>query len=371
MLTQEKPIRRVLMTADAVGGVWTYALDLCSALDKSGITVCLALMGAHASKKQLEEAAKIPNLVIHQSDYKLEWMHEPWADVELAAGWLLKLESTFKPDIIHLNGYVHASIAWSAPVVVVAHSCVLSWWQAVKHEPAPNEWTAYKNAVQRGLRAANAVVSISQSYSNEIQRIYGPLNNLRVIYNGRDSHLLRSAEKKMKAFAMGRIWDEAKNLPMLAELTNRHNIPIVIAGNNNHPDTGTSISIPNVTLAGILSPAEVSEHLPESYIYIMPAKYEPFGLSVLEAALSGCLLLLADIPTFRELWSDAALFFNPNDPLELDQLLDYVILHPVECGQMIERSSKRSKNLSLENMANSYVSLYKSLIREEQFAISS
>ncbi len=32
----------------------------------------------------------------------------------------------------------------------------------------------------------------------------------------------------------------------------------------------------------------------------LPARYEPFGLSVLEAALSGCALVLGDIPSLRE-----------------------------------------------------------------------
>ena len=37
--------RRVLMTADTVGGVWTYALDLSAGLGRSGIEVVLATMG--------------------------------------------------------------------------------------------------------------------------------------------------------------------------------------------------------------------------------------------------------------------------------------------------------------------------------------
>ena len=37
--------RRLLMTTDAVGGVWTYALDLAHDLTKVGVTVSLAVVG--------------------------------------------------------------------------------------------------------------------------------------------------------------------------------------------------------------------------------------------------------------------------------------------------------------------------------------
>ena len=37
--------RRVLMTADAVGGVWTYALELAAGLDRAGVAVVFAVMG--------------------------------------------------------------------------------------------------------------------------------------------------------------------------------------------------------------------------------------------------------------------------------------------------------------------------------------
>src|SRR3546814_15067984 len=48
-------------------------------------------------------------------------------------------------------------------------------------------------------------------------------------------------------------------------------------------------------------------------IFVSPSLYEPFGLAVLEAAMSGCALLLSDIPTFRELWDGAAVFTPAGD----------------------------------------------------------
>ena len=44
-MTAREP-RHVLMTADTVGGVWTYAVELVRALAPHRVTVALATMGA-------------------------------------------------------------------------------------------------------------------------------------------------------------------------------------------------------------------------------------------------------------------------------------------------------------------------------------
>ena len=138
-MTDGSGVSRLLMTADAVGGVWTYALDLARAMSSKGISIALATMGRPPDRAQRAAARRIPNLELFESTFKLEWMDDPWADVRLAGDWLLDLSTRVRPDIIHLNGYVHAALPWPAPTIVVGHSCVLSWWEAVKREPASRE----------------------------------------------------------------------------------------------------------------------------------------------------------------------------------------------------------------------------------------
>jgi glycosyltransferase involved in cell wall biosynthesis len=362
MNPQHNYIRQILMTADAAGGVWTYTLDLCASLNEFGIRICLAIMGAPLSSSQQTEAEQIPNLTVRQSTYKLEWMDDPWEDVEQAGRWLLALEKEIRPDLIHLNGYSHASLNWTAPVVIVAHSCVLSWWHAVKQENAPESWNVYQERVKQGLQRADAVVAVSHTYSNELQSVYGKISNLSVIYHGRNSQAFYVLEKKNQAFAMGRIWDEAKNLEILGKLSGKINLKILLAGDNTHPETKKKVDIHQVESLGLLSQSAIKKHLAESFIYIHPALYEPFGLSVLEAALSGCLLVLANIPTFQELWQNTALYFDPRNPDELEQVLKYIRQHPQVCRGLINRSSERARLYSVDTMGQHYYYLYESLV---------
>src|SRR5437016_556960 len=101
--------KRILMTADGVGGVWTYALDLCRSLGPRGIEVGLATMGQPLAAAQQREAKALPNVRVFESAFRLEWMEEPWEDVKMAGAWLLRIRDRFQPDLVHLNGYVHGA----------------------------------------------------------------------------------------------------------------------------------------------------------------------------------------------------------------------------------------------------------------------
>ncbi|HWK11418.1 MAG TPA: glycosyltransferase family 4 protein, partial [Vicinamibacterales bacterium] len=197
-------IRRVLMTADGVGGVWTYALDLARGLAGHGISVDLAVMGPALTDEQRREAAR-DGLTPLEGPYRLEWMDAPWEDVERASRWLLDVERALQPDIVHLNGFCHGRLPWNAPVVVVGHSCVRSWWQAVHGSEAPSAWDEYSRRVREGLQAAALVAAPTTAMLAELEREYGPLPNVRVIPNGTDFTPARVPRHPF-VFAAGRVW---------------------------------------------------------------------------------------------------------------------------------------------------------------------
>ena len=61
--------QRILMTADTVGGVWTYALELIRALPQ--VEFALATMGAPITAAQRAAAAELPNVTLLPSSYAL------------------------------------------------------------------------------------------------------------------------------------------------------------------------------------------------------------------------------------------------------------------------------------------------------------
>ncbi|MFL5612036.1 MAG: glycosyltransferase family 4 protein [Gemmatimonadaceae bacterium] len=348
---------KLLMTADTVGGVWTYALELARALQPRQVEVVLATMGRPLSEAQRDEAARTRNVSIHESTFKLEWMSTPWQDVDRAGEWLLRLEKAERPDIVHLNGYAHGNLPWMAPAVVVGHSCVLSWWEAVRGRPAGDEWREYAERVRAGLAAAEVVVVPSDAMRASLVRHYGPLGHTTVIANARDARLFAPAAKEPFIFAAGRVWDEAKNLVALDDVAATLDWQVYVAGADLGPD-GRRRPLANACGLGVLDPPTLAWWLGRASIYAFPALYEPFGLSVLEAALSGCALVLGDIPSLREIWGDAATFVPPNDRVALGRALRWLCEDASLRRAHAARARRRALHFDTERMAERYLAVY-------------
>jgi glycogen synthase len=352
---------RILMTADTVGGVWTYAMDLGRALGDQGVEVILASMGNPASAEQRREARAIDSLELVESRYRLPWMDQPWEDVRVAGDWLLELTARFTPELVHLNEPVFGSLRWPVPTVAVAHSCVVSWWEAVWGSLPPEDWSRYRKEMGRGLRSASQVVTPSEWMLQAVRRLYGVTGGL-AIPNGRRATDFEPASKEPLVFAAGRLWDRAKNLLALEAAATGLAWPVYIAGEATPPGRQQGVTAEQVHLLGQLSTTEVARWLARASIYAFPARYEPFGLSVLEAALSECALILGDLPTLRELWDGAAIFVSPDHPEDLRVALDGLIEDPALRQALAMRSRRRALGCGPERMARAYLQVYNDLL---------
>lgn len=356
---------RVLMTADAIGGVLTYATNLCRALDSHGVEVVLATMGRPMSSAQRIMVNALPNVRSYESEYQLEWMPNPWEDVRRAGHWLREIAARERVDFVHLNGYAHGAFEFGVPKLVVAHSCVLSWWSAVKKTAPPAAWDGYREAIRKGLSAADVVAAPTAAMLEQIVQLYGTPRRALVIHNGSDLATTSAPAKQPCVLSAGRLWDDAKNLRALNDVASSLAWPVYAAGSALAP-SGEYVSLSHLRLLGELSPGLLQRCLERAAIYALPAFYEPFGLSVLEAAQAECALVLGDIPSLRELWDGAAWFVAPEDQSQLAWALSELI----NDGSARERSArcaaKRAKRFGLQRMASAYFDLYRNVIQEHR-----
>ncbi len=349
---------KVLMTADPIGGVWTYALELCAALRPLQVRVALATLGRALTTAQRRQVAALPNVTLHESAFRLEWMPEPWEELERAAEWLLRLERDTGPDVVHLNHLVHADLPWRAPVLSVGHSCVLSWWAAVRREAVPAEWATYRHRVTRSLQAARYVVAPTAAMLTELERYYGPFHETAVIHNARNGRLFTAGRKERLVLCAGRLWDGAKNVAALAAVAPRVAAPVFLAGETTDPQ-GRTIEPPGMQLLGSLEHADLSAWYQKSALYALPARYEPFGLTALEAALSGCALVLGDIDSLREVWGAAARYVAPDDLDALRDTLNELLLNDSVRNRLAARAMARARQFTPARCARQYVDLYR------------
>jgi glycosyltransferase involved in cell wall biosynthesis len=353
------------MTADTVGGVWSYAMQLCSALQPLGVEVVLATLGAPLSADQRDELRSRSNVQLYEGDFRLEWMPSPWESLEKAAEWLLAIESQVKADVVHLNHLVHGDLPWRAPVITVAHSCVFSWWWAVHRSKPGPAWDRYFRRVKTSLHAAHCVVTPTRALRAALFRHYGPLRHSLVIPNARAHTDYRRARKLPLIFSAGRLWDEAKNVRALCAIAPTLAWPVFVAGDATSPDGGAA-NLENVSPLGKLSPPQLRQWLAASAIYAAPARYEPFGLTPLEAALSGCALVLGDIESLREVWEDAALYVMPESSSDLREQITSLIEQPYLLAGYARRAHEQAIRFNPQRQAAAYIDLYRNACRRRQ-----
>jgi glycogen(starch) synthase len=352
---------KVLIATDTVGGVLTYTGELAAELEAEGDEVVVATMGPPLR----EEQRPLLPAQVHESEFRLEWMEDPWDEVAAAGDWLLSIAEEERPDVVHLCSYTHGSLPFEAPKVLVAHSCVLSWWRAVHGTPAPAEWDRYRQEMGEGLRGADAVVAPSRAMLAEIERDH----ELRpgtgtVIHNGSSSppvDLERSSfeqdrpvgeEKGPLVVGSGRFWDPAKNLATLDAAAEGLPWPVVVAG-----EMGDAAPA-HAQRAGLLDRAALAELRRGAAIYAAPAVYEPFGLGILEAARDRCALVLGDIPSLRELWDGAAVFVDPRDGRRLRWALEELIEDDGRREELARRAQRRAAGYGIARSARAYRRLY-------------
>jgi len=356
--------RRVLITTDAVGGVWNYSLDLARGLARLDVEVVLAVLGPSPTATQQRAARAIADLRLVDTGLPLDWLAPDAASLAQAGAAVARLAEEQQVDLVQLNVPALAAEArFEVPVVAVLHSCVATWWTSVKgpDEPMPEDFVWRTECVRAGFAAADVVVTPSGAFGALAQRVYGLSEAPRTVYNGRSPLVTASQAPHDFIFTAGRLWDPGKNMAVLDEAAAGIGVPVHAAGPVQGPN-GESARFDHLNLLGTLDEAAIGHWLSAKPVFVSPALYEPFGLSVLEAAGAGCPLILADIPTFRELWRDAAIFVDPRDSAALAKACNELVGDDFERAVLGRAAQERAEFFTPDAMAAQMANLYRSLL---------
>jgi glycogen synthase len=348
---------RILITTDTIGGVWTYARELAVGLLAKDCSVALASFGRIPNSAQLDWVTDQVSrwgsrFRFAASDAPLEWMQDNWNTTNEGERVLQRLAREFCPDVLISSQFCFGALDCDLPRVIVAHSDVLSWAEAIGKQLPESDWLArYRSLVAEGLQGAHAVIAPTQWMLDALAANFELPAQTRVIANGRalPPDEIRS-ERRMQAVTAGRLWDEGKNLKLLATIDPP--MPVLVAGEVEHEASYLESACGKAVLLGPLDEEEMLAFLRQSSIYICTSQYEPFGLAPLEAALCGCAVLANDIPSLREVWGDAALFFS--DAESLSSLLAALCAE----RRLLERARslawRRAQQLTAKRMTENY-----------------
>ena len=305
----ERPLR-VLMTCDAAGGVWSYALDLARGLRGLGMQITLAGFGAPPSEARLAEARRVAD--VRWTGLPLDWEVQDEADLAEVAPTLDALADETGADVVQVNALSQAAgLATGARVIAVTHSCVVTWFRAVRGCEVPQGWAWQHDLNARGMARADRLVAPTQAHAALTARCYPGCGRIGIVPNA-SAAPAGSDRRQPFVHAAARWWDEGKDAATLDAAAALSDWPVFAYGACAREGVAP-VAFAHVRGQGQRPHAEVRRAAGLAGIFVSPSLYEPFGLAALEAAAGGAALVLSDIATYRENWEGAALFAPPGD----------------------------------------------------------
>jgi glycosyltransferase involved in cell wall biosynthesis len=360
------------MTADAVGGVWPYAIDLSRSLAPHGVEATLAVLGPAPTAEQRATAAAVPGLRLLETALPLEWLADSKAEIAGSGHALAALAKEVGADLVHLNTPAPAACAgFPAPLVIACHSCVATWWDAVRDGPLPDDFRWRAELTGQAYAIAKLLVAPTAAFAAATARTYGLRQPPLVIHNGRRAMACPAAAPPLPAdvaLTAGRLWDEGKDMATLDRAAARLAIPVLAAGDTRGPN-GAQVQLRHLQLLGRLSDTALARVLDTRPIFVSPARYEPFGLAVLEAAQAGCALVLSDIPGFRELWDGAAEFVRPGDDAALAATVQHVATDRERRAALGVAARERAERYTVESQAAAMLDAYRRLLAGQPYSM--
>lgn len=354
---------RILLTADAVGGVWQYATDLARALGCREVETVIALLGPPPTASQRTEAAAIPGARLVETGRPLDWLSDGPAPILAAGAVIAELAGDEHVDLVQFNmPSLGAAAPPPVPVLAVAHGCVSTWWQGTcPGKPLPREFHWHRSLTGEGLRAADLVVAPSAGYARMVARLYSLPRVPAVVHNGRAFAPSANGAMQDCVFTAGRLWDRAKNAALLDRVAARLAVPFHAAGPVAGPH-GEAADLRHLHLLGSLDAAGMVRRLACRPVFVSAARFEPFGLAVLEAAAAGSALVLSDMPVFRELWDGAALFVPGEDERDWTRAIESVIGDADRRLRLGTAARERAARYTADAMAEAMLRLYARLL---------
>ncbi len=366
----------VLVTTDTLSGVWTYTRELVTGLVGHGVRVTLVSLGEIPLAHHIAWTEHLDGLDYRPTAFRLDWMQDGQHDLQDSSAYLTELIAEIKPDLLHLNHLAFGSLPVDTPRLLVAHGDLLSWSRAVHgQEPKPSRWLDwYRQTITQGVLHADAVVAPTVWMLESVRSCYARPRRDAVIYNGRNPIYFNPyVNKEDSVLSIGRLWDAGKQVFLLTQHT--HPLPVCIVGAEApvevrkapiRADVSVAVDNVRVALKGPQNEAQLRSLYSRSAIYAATSRYESFGMSALEAALSRCAIVANDIPSYREVWGDAALYFRTNDARSLAELI-----HRLSSDRGLRqgygnRAFQRARQcFTAKRMVDEYMLLYQDLLVSE------
>lgn len=243
---------------------------------------------------------------------------------------------------------------------------------------------------RRSLELANTIIVSSHSVEEELKNAYGERKNVEVIHYGVDHDIffqeqksedlkrIANLEKDNYFLTVGSI-EPRKNLQTLIGpyeklfLSTKGACPkwVIVHGNTWKMEKlldrfKTGPAARNIILLRGIPVADLRLLYSHAICLLFPSLYEGFGLPLLEAMACGCPVIASDIPVFREIGSDAALFVTPGHGGQFFEELHHICTDGEKKASLVKRGYQRVSLFSWERASERLYSQFLSLANRDR-----
>jgi glycosyltransferase involved in cell wall biosynthesis len=229
-------------------------------------------------------------------------------------------------DAVHRNGMAGKLFRYLDPDTI-EYAKTMARWLAGRDVLASKSflWKGQRRSIVTILKHCKMVLPNSLLEYRQLCKKYRVSPPCQVVPNGVDTGLFRPttpvARDKKLVLCVGRI-EGIKNQSMLIRALSNTPYHLILIGSaaknqQSYHAYCRKIAGNNVTFIDHLPQEQLVPFYQRAKIHVQPSWFETCGLSSLEAAASGCNLVLSDTGYVREYYENFPVYCNPADPAHI------------------------------------------------------
>jgi glycosyltransferase involved in cell wall biosynthesis len=289
----------------------------------------------------------------------------------LSANQALVKRNLKKHDVFHPTFYepYFLDAPGLPPYVITVHDMI-----AELYYPKGKEKQAEfkKNMVEK----AAGVIVVSEATKNDFLKVFDfPEDKVKVVYHGYPDYFEQYQNNSTSTNAQPYILfigtrGEYKNfeffLRAFSHVPKSYGLRIKVAGHKPTADEQQLIrelKLEDVVIfENFVTEKELSNLYKQALCFVFPSLIEGFGMPLLEAFISNCPVICTDIPVFKEVAGDAAIYFEPGKEDDLAMALENVANDKELRIKMIAKGQERVKLFNWKDSAIDTLAAYRSFI---------
>jgi len=117
-----------------------------------------------------------------------------------------------------------------------------------------------------------------------------------------------------------------------------------------------------IYIVGEVSYDEVHDFYKNASLFVFPSWLESFGIPLLEAMASDTPIVASDLPVFREIARDAALYADPHDPKAIAGAMAEALYVPGAARQLVKAGRERLREYTWQRSASQLLALFRDTV---------